>query len=72
MELLKNQLASFTKGNWVKSFATKIFTWSNRNPKTVLALGGVALELLPADIKEHLPKDILQLGDSVESETISE
>lgn len=70
IELLKNQLASFTKGNWVKAFSTKIINWSHKNPNTVKALGGVALEMLPPDIKEHFPVEILHLEEG-ESKDVS-
>ncbi|MBT2283413.1 hypothetical protein J7E78_07665 [Paenibacillus polymyxa] len=68
IELLKNQLDSFTKGNWVKAFTTKVYTWSRRNPNTVKALGGAALEMLPPDIKEHFPVEILHLEEGTSSD----
>lgn len=72
IELLKNQLASFTKGNWVKAFATKIISWSRKNPNTVKAIGGAALEMLPPDIKEHFPVEILHLEEGESKDITAE
>lgn len=72
MDMLKKQLSSLTKANWVKSFASKMFNWGKRNPKAVMAIGGVARELLPQDIKQHIPAELLQLESAATAEQIEE
>ncbi|MEK4432005.1 hypothetical protein MHB54_22855 [Paenibacillus sp. FSL M7-0802] len=61
IDILKKQLDFLTKENWLKSFFTKTFNWGKRNPKTVLAIGKMAYDLLPEEVKTHIPEQLLEL-----------
>ncbi|WP_040710514.1 hypothetical protein [Paenibacillus curdlanolyticus] len=67
IKFLKVQINNLTKGGWFKSFTVRTIGWMARNPKTMKALGGTILDVLPGEMKNSLPFELIASADEDQS-----
>ncbi|PWU68305.1 hypothetical protein [Gracilibacillus dipsosauri] len=61
IKTLKTQVGTLTKKNWLLSFSTKMFLFSQKHPKLTNFLGVSAYNFLPEDIKNEIPDEFKKL-----------
>jgi polyhydroxyalkanoate synthesis regulator phasin len=59
IQSLKDQSELLSKNNWLLSFCTRIHFWIKRYPKITAIAGFTAYGYLPEDIKEIIPKEVV-------------
>lgn len=53
IDILRIQLNTLTKTNWVKSLFIKFFNWKKRNPNATQAISSSTQNLIPKEIQEY-------------------